>query len=131
MTDDEKSGVSGDPVSSDGPLTEATPISSSGSSGSFAQQPTSPKSVDPVQDPTTSEKQDSEPGSSGPDDADQPPEQVYPPEASQPDPDPPVAQPVVDFAPDFHLASVQGPAHRLSDYRGNQPVVVVFYRAFW
>ncbi|MGB1748986.1 MAG: hypothetical protein ACPHK0_04305 [Dehalococcoidia bacterium] len=100
MTDDEKTGESGDPVSSDDLLNEATPISRARSSGSTAQQSTSPEPVDP-------------------------------PEASQPDPDPAVTQPVVDFAPDFHLASVQGPAHRLSDYRDNQPVVVVFYRAFW
>lgn len=114
MTDDEKSGESGEPVASDDLVIGATPSSSTGSSGSSAQQPSSPKPSDPVQDPSTSETQDAEADSSGSKDA-----------------DPPAAQPVVDFAPDFHLASVQGPAHRLSDYRGNQPVVVVFYRAFW
>lgn len=131
MTDDEKSGESGEPVDSDDLVIGATPIASTGSSGSSAQQPSSPKPSEPAQDPSTSEKQDSEPDSSGSEDADPPPAQVDPLAASQPDPDPPAAQPVVDLAPDFHLASVQGPAHRLSDYRGNQPVVVVFYRAFW
>ena len=34
-------------------------------------------------------------------------------------------------APDFTLPSIQGPEYKLSDFRGKQPVVIVFYRAYW
>ncbi len=37
---------------------------------------------------------------------------------------------VGDVAPDFSLADTNGKAHRLSDYRGKQPVVLVFNRGF-
>ena len=35
------------------------------------------------------------------------------------------------MAPDFTLPSIQGPEYKLSDFRGKQPVVIVFYRAYW
>ena len=39
--------------------------------------------------------------------------------------------PVAMLAPDFTLPSIQGPEYTLSEYRGKQPVLVVFYRAYW
>jgi hypothetical protein len=36
-----------------------------------------------------------------------------------------------DLAPDFTLPSIQGTEYTLSDFRGEQPVLVVFYRAYW
>ncbi len=36
-----------------------------------------------------------------------------------------------DTAPDFALRSLDGEVIRLSDYRGNQRVVLVFYRGHW
>lgn len=39
--------------------------------------------------------------------------------------------PVANLAPDFRLPSIQGPEYALSDFRGEQPVLVVFYRAYW
>ena len=33
--------------------------------------------------------------------------------------------------PDFTLPSTEGPDYTLSEYRGKQPVLVVFYRAYW
>ena len=39
--------------------------------------------------------------------------------------------PVTMLAPDFTLPSIQGPEYTLSEYRGKQPVLVVFYRAYW
>ncbi len=39
--------------------------------------------------------------------------------------------PVSVLAPDFTLPSIQGPEYTLSEYRGKQPVLVVFYRAYW
>ena len=39
--------------------------------------------------------------------------------------------PVADLAPDFTLPSIEGPEYTLSQYRGKQPVAVVFYRAYW
>ena len=35
------------------------------------------------------------------------------------------------MAPDFTLPSIQGPEYKLSDFRGKQPVAIVFYRAYW
>jgi len=35
------------------------------------------------------------------------------------------------LAPDFTLPSIEGPEYTLSEYRGKQPVLVVFYRAYW
>ena len=40
----------------------------------------------------------------------------------------PAARPA---AVDFSLPSAQGPQYTLSSFAGQQPVVVVFYRAFW
>lgn len=34
-------------------------------------------------------------------------------------------------APDFVLAALDGSLVRLSQFRGNQTVVLVFYRGFW
>jgi peroxiredoxin len=39
--------------------------------------------------------------------------------------------PVANLAPDFTLPSIQGTEYTLSDFRGEQPVLVVFYRAYW
>ena len=39
--------------------------------------------------------------------------------------------PVAMLAPDFTLPSIEGPEYTLSEYRGKQPVLVVFYRAYW
>ncbi len=39
--------------------------------------------------------------------------------------------PVSNIAPDFTLPSVQGPEYTLSQFRGEKPVAVVFYRAYW
>ena len=36
-----------------------------------------------------------------------------------------------ELAPDFTLPSIQGSEYTLSDFRGEQPVLVVFYRAYW
>lgn len=38
---------------------------------------------------------------------------------------------VGDAAPDFSLRALSGDVHRLSDYRGEQNVVLVFYRGHW
>lgn len=38
---------------------------------------------------------------------------------------------VGDPAPDFTLESYAGPAVRLSDFRGDQEVLLVFYRGHW
>jgi hypothetical protein len=39
--------------------------------------------------------------------------------------------PVANTAPDFTLPSVQGGEYTLSQFRGEKPVAVVFYRAYW
>ena len=39
--------------------------------------------------------------------------------------------PVANLAPDFTLPSIQGTEYTLSDFRSEQPVLVVFYRAYW
>ncbi len=39
--------------------------------------------------------------------------------------------PVSNIAPDFTLPSIQGSEYTLSQFRGEKPVVVVFYRAYW
>ena len=39
--------------------------------------------------------------------------------------------PALPTAADFSLPSAQGPQYALSSFAGQQPVVVVFYRAFW
>ena len=39
--------------------------------------------------------------------------------------------PVTSSAPDFTLPSIQGSEYTLSQFRGEKPVVVVFYRAYW
>ena len=41
------------------------------------------------------------------------------------------ATPAGPPAIDFSLPSTQGPEYTLSSFAGQQPVVVVFYRAFW
>ena len=38
---------------------------------------------------------------------------------------------VGDVAPDFALRALDGEIIRLSDYRGSQRVVLVFYRGHW
>lgn len=38
---------------------------------------------------------------------------------------------VGDIAPDFTLTSLAGPPVTLSDFRGQQNVVLVFYRGHW
>lgn len=38
---------------------------------------------------------------------------------------------VGDEAPDFRLASLAGETVRLSDFRGDKDVVLVFYRGHW
>lgn len=38
---------------------------------------------------------------------------------------------VGDEAPDFRLASLAGEPLRLSDFRGNRDVVLVFFRGHW
>ncbi len=38
---------------------------------------------------------------------------------------------VGDEAPDFRLASYEGPVVQLSDFRGEQEVLLVFYRGHW
>ena len=50
----------------------------------------------------------------------------------QPTPTPTSAPaPARAAAVDFSLPSAQGPQYTLSAFQGQQPVVVVFYRAFW
>lgn len=44
---------------------------------------------------------------------------------------PPTQDPARPAAVDFSLPSAQGPQYTLSSFAGQQPVVVVFYRAFW
>lgn len=44
---------------------------------------------------------------------------------------PPPQDPARPTAVDFSLPSAQGPQYSLSSFTGQQPVVVVFYRAFW
>ena len=44
---------------------------------------------------------------------------------------PPTQTPARPAAVDFSLPSAQGPQYTLSSFAGQQPVVVVFYRAFW
>jgi len=39
--------------------------------------------------------------------------------------------PVANLAPDFTLPSVLGNEYTLSQFRGDKPVAVVFYRAYW
>ncbi len=39
--------------------------------------------------------------------------------------------PVTSTAPDFTLTSIQGDEYSLSQFRGDKPVAVVFYRAYW
>ncbi len=39
--------------------------------------------------------------------------------------------PVTSTARDFTLPSIQGAEYTLSQFRGEKPVVVVFYRAYW
>ena len=39
--------------------------------------------------------------------------------------------PVANTAPDFTLPSIQGVNYSLSQFRGERPVAVVFYRAYW
>ena len=41
------------------------------------------------------------------------------------------AAPARAAAVDFSLPSAQGPQYTLNSFAGQQPVVVVFYRAFW
>ncbi|MBT3995224.1 MAG: redoxin domain-containing protein [Chloroflexi bacterium] len=57
------------------------------------------------------------------------------PSTTIPDPtEPPLVNtpgPVSNIAPDFKLPSIQGAEYTLSQFRGEQPVVVVFYRAYW
>jgi cytochrome oxidase Cu insertion factor (SCO1/SenC/PrrC family) len=43
----------------------------------------------------------------------------------------PPAAPARAAAVDFSLPSAQGPQYTLNSFAGQQPVVVVFYRAFW
>ena len=61
------------------------------------------------------------------------------PAASVANPSPSVSDPplinatiaVTNTAPDFTLPSVQGVEYTLSQFRGEKPVAVVFYRAYW
>jgi hypothetical protein len=39
--------------------------------------------------------------------------------------------PIENLAPDFTLPSIKGDEYTLSQFRGKQPVVIVFYRAYW
>ena len=39
--------------------------------------------------------------------------------------------PASKLAPDFTLPSIQGTENTLSQFRGDKPVAVVFYRAYW
>jgi hypothetical protein len=56
-------------------------------------------------------------------------------QTTTPDPtEPPLINtpsPVTNLAPDFTLPSVQGTEYTLSQFRGDKPVAVVFYRAYW
>ena len=58
-----------------------------------------------------------------------------PPPAPTPQPTatsvPQPAAPARAAAVDFSLPSAQGPQYTLNSFTGQQPVVVVFYRAFW
>jgi peroxiredoxin len=38
---------------------------------------------------------------------------------------------VGEHAPDFTLPDAGGRPVTLADYRGNKPVVIVFYRGYW
>ena len=38
---------------------------------------------------------------------------------------------VGDLAPDFALASLDGPTVTLSEFRDNRNVILVFYRGYW
>ena len=46
-------------------------------------------------------------------------------------PDTPTALRVGEHAPDFTLPDASGRPVTLADYRGNKPVVIVFYRGYW
>ena len=46
-------------------------------------------------------------------------------------PDTPTALRVGEHAPDFTLPDAGGRPVALADYRGNKPVVIVFYRGYW
>jgi hypothetical protein len=63
------------------------------------------------------------------------PEPTIEPTGATPEPTEPVLVntpvPVSNVAPDFTLPSVQGSEYTLSSFRGEQPVAVVFYRAYW
>ena len=46
-------------------------------------------------------------------------------------PDTPTTFKVGDQAPDFTLPDAAGRPVTLADYRGQKPVVLVFYRGYW